>query len=261
MRSLGGDPALRPLGVARLAFGIVFVLRTTPVLMPLHPRFLEGGNGWLGWPDGGIHIPVAGIALPAGVVATLVVARTIAAILLALGYRTAITGLVAAACGYLVLAQDAFGYFHHLHLLYLGAFLFAVVDGDAAVAIRPTVARSPASSLALMRSFAASIYVWAALGKLLSEWGTGAALARFRASGAIGLATGHDALVELAVVVAELALGLGLLVPRTRRVALVAAFAMHVAFELFLQVDSIGWQMCALLLVFTRSARPRPATP
>lgn len=261
MRSLTGDPALRPLGIARLAFGIVFLLRTTPLLLPLHPRFLGVGNGWLGWPDDGTHISVAGLTLPTGVVAALVVARTLAALLMALGYRTTLTGLVASACGYLVLAQDAFGYFHHLHLLYLGAFLFAVVDSDAAYAIRLTPPRSPASSLALLRVFAASIYVWAAIGKLLSEWGTGAALARFRASGAIGLDTGHDAIVEIAIVAAEFALGVGLLLPRTRRVALVAAFAMHIAFELFLSVDSIGWQMCALLLVFTRSARPRPATP
>ena len=100
-----------------------------------------------------------------------------------LGVRTRIAGLVAGIAGYVLLAQDAFGYFHHLHLLYLGAILFALVDADAAIALRPTPARSPASSLLLMRAFTASIYIWAAVGKLASEWGTGRALALWTAGG------------------------------------------------------------------------------
>lgn len=266
MRPLIGDPELRPLGAARIAFGVVFLLRTTPLLAPFGPAFLRGTNGWLGWPDSGWHVSATGLALPATVVAVLVVLRTIAAVCLVLGFRTRIAGLVAGGAGYLVLAQDVFGYLHHLHMLYLGALLFAVVDADAALAVRITPAKSPRSSLALMRIFVASIYIWAAIGKIASEWGTGAALALYRDSGALDrvawlLTPGRTAIVEVSVIALELAIGAGLLWRRTRRFALVAAVALHLTFEIIARVDTIGWQMCALLLVFTRSGPPRPATP
>lgn len=265
MRSLAGAPELRPLGLARAAFGLVFLLRTTPVLAAFHPAFLTG-SGWLGWPDAGWH--VAALELPRTVIELLVIARTAGALALMLGFHTRIAGLVAGIAGYLVLAQDPFGYFHHLHLLYLGAILFAVGDADAACAVRLVPARSPRSSLLLMRAFVASIYVWAAIGKLASEWGTGRALALFRESGALDralvgglLATPvRCAIVEIAVITGELAIGAGLLWPRTRRVAFGAAIAMHLGLEIVAHVDSIGWQMLALLLVFTRSAPLRPAT-
>lgn len=239
---------LAPIRRARAAFGLVFLLRTTPVLAVFHPAFLRGGSGWLGWPDGGWHV---GVALDPALAKLLVVARTLAAVALMLGVRPRIAGLVAGLTGYVLLAQDAFGYFHHLHLLYLGAILFALVDDS-----------SPRSSLLLMRAFTASIYTWAGIGKLASEWGTGHALALFRASGALHVpAALASPAVELAVVAAELALGPLLLWPRTRRAALVAALLLHVTFEIIARVDTIGWQMVALLLVFTGSARPRPATP
>ena len=256
MRTL--DPQLRPLGLSRVAFGLVFLLRTTPLLAPFHPTFLRGSSGWLGWPAGGWHV---GIALAPSLAKLLVVARTLAAVALMLGVRTRIAGLVAGIAGYVLLAQDAFGYFHHLHLLYLGAILFALVDADAAIALRPTPARSPASSLLVMRAFTASIYIWAAIGKLASEWGTGRALALFRASGALHISAAFARpIVELAVVATELALGVLLVWPRTRRVALIAALLLHLTFEILARVDTIGWQMVALLLVFTGTAPPRPAT-
>jgi hypothetical protein len=264
MRSVIGDPELRPLGAARIAFGLVFLLRTTPLLWFLDPSFLRGTNGWLGWPDSGWHVPALGLALPSAVVTTLVIVRTLAAVCLMLGVHTRVTGWIAGAAGYLVLAQDAFGYLHHLHMLYLGAILFAVVDADAALALILRPARSARSSLGLMRAFVASIYLWAAAGKLASQWGTGAALSLFHASGGFVhvdwlLAPGRYAAIEISVIAIEVAIGCGLLWPRTRRFALPVAFALHLTFEVIARVDTIGWQMCALLLVFTRSARPRQA--
>jgi hypothetical protein len=264
MRSVIGDHELRPIGLARIAFGIVFLVRTTPLLQVFDPMFLRGTNGWLGWPDSGAHVPAMGLALPAVVVGALVITRTVSAVFFTAGIHTRITGLVAGASGYLVLAQDAFGYFHHLHMLYLGAILFAVVDADAALSLRLVAARFPRSSLALMRTLVASIYVWAAIGKIASEWGTGAALAAFRDSGALDrvatlITPDRYAVVEVAVIALELAIGVGLLWTRTRRGALLCALALHATFEVIARVDTIGWQMCALLLVFTRSAQPRPA--
>lgn len=112
-----------------------------------------------------------------------------------------------------------------------------------------------------MRAFVASIYLWAAIGKLASEWGTGRALALFRTSGVLHVpAALATAPVEIAIVIAEIALGIGLLLPRTRRIALPCALALHLVFEIVGRVDSIGWQMAALLLVFTRSAQRAAAT-
>ena len=246
-----------PIALARTAFGFVFLLRTTPILAPFDPAFLRGRGGWLGWPDDGWHVPALGLALPAAIVMVLVVLRTLAALALMLGVVTRVAGLAAGIAGYLVLAQDAFGYLHHLHMLYLGAILFALCDRE-----------SPRSSLLLMRAFVASIYVWAVIGKLASEWGTGAALSAFVKSGALNLelvggllaTPARCAAVEIAVMGVELALAIGLLVARTRRIALVVALAMHIGFEIVGRVDSIGWQMAALLLVFTGSEQPRPGT-
>ena len=82
-------------------------------------------------------------------------------------------------------------------------------------------ARSARSSLALMRAFVASIYLWAVVGKLASEWGTGAALAMFRESGVARpiswlLTAERYAAIEVCVIAIELAIGAGLLWPRTR---------------------------------------------
>lgn len=266
MSVTSGDPMLRPLGAARIAFGFVFLLRTTPILLAFQPAFMRGTNGWLGWPDGGAHVPMMGLALPPALVIALALVRSLAALALMLGMETRIAGIVAGLAGYLTLAQDAFGYYHHLHMLYLGAMVFAVVDADAALALRPKPASSPRSSLLLVRAFVASIYVWAAVGKLASEWGTGNALRLFRNSGALEhvawlLTPARCAPIEVSVVVLEALLGITLLWPRTRRVALVVAIVMHLTFEYVARVDSIGWQMLALLLVFTRSAPTRTATP
>ena len=239
----------RPLALARVTFALVFLLRTTPVLAPFDPVFLRGTNGWLGWPDSGWHVPALGLALPAVVVGALVVIRTLAALALLFGVRWA--GAVAGVAGYLVLAQDAFGYMHHLHMLMLGAILFALIDDER---------------IFLMRAFVASIYAWAAIGKLASEWGTGVPLTAFLEHGALdaslvgGVVAGRAAIVEIFVIVTEAALAGCLLWPRTRRYALIAAFALHAMFELVGRVDSIGWQMAALLLVFTGSAPLRSDT-
>ncbi len=235
-----------PIALSRTAFALVFLLRTTPILAPFDPRFLRGTNGWLGWPDGGLHVPMLGLALPAALVIALIAARTLAAAALMLGVYPRASGLVAGVAGYLVLAQDAFGYFHHLHMLYLGALLFALVDPN-----------QPRSSLTMLRLFVASIYVWAVIGKLASEWGTGIPLRVFAASGElrIDLVGAH---VEILVMLVELAIPIGLFVPRTRWFALAAAFALHITFEIVARVDSIGWQMMALLLVFTGRSEPLP---
>ena len=265
---------LRPLGATRAAFALVFLLRTTPLLAPFGIHFMPSAEPVLGWPDGGWHAPIAHLSLPAGVVGALCIVRTMAALALLLGIFSRPAGIVAGACGYLVLAQDAFGYMHHLHMLYLGAILLGITDSGCAFALRPDAPRSPRSSLQLLRAFVASIYVWAALCKLRPDWLDGRALALFHADGALrgcvaaALFATPGRCVALAwiVVLFELALAPALLWRRTTTLALIVAYAMHLTFELAGRVDSIGWQMAALLIVFVParvwagSAQPAPAT-
>ena len=178
MRSLVGDPRAASAWRCACTFGLVFLLRTTPVLAVFDPMFLRGTRaGWVGRLGCTSAMGVAFLRLvyavrgPSNACCELPDARCL--------HPNA--GLVAGIAGYFLLAQDAFGYFHHLHLLYLGAILFALVDADSAFALRVSHRRVARSSLLLMRAFTASIYLWAAIGKLASEWGTGRALATFRA--------------------------------------------------------------------------------
>ncbi len=264
-----GSRALYPLGLARAAFGVVFLLRTTPLLAPLDPPFLRGMGPLLGWPDGLWHASVLGLSLPDAVVAVLCLVRTVAAASLALGVATRGAGIAAGALGYAVLAQDAFGYFHHLHLLFLGAILLGLVDSGCTFALRPAPARSPRSSVLVVWAFVASVYVWAGLGKLRPDWLDGRALALFHEQGALQGALA-DALLETQsrraavawiVALVEIALAPALLLRRTRFVALGVALAMHAAFEVVGRVDSIGWQMAALLTSFLPTGRNAPPGP
>src|SRR5207249_1644961 len=105
-------------------------------------------------------------ALPPKIVATLCVIRTAAAIAFLLGIETLASGLIAGVAGYLVLVQQPFGFVFTLHLLYEGTILLALTDCGSALALRPRRPRSAGSGLRLIQLFVASIYAWAAIGKL-----------------------------------------------------------------------------------------------
>ncbi len=244
----------RSLGWARAAFGIVFLLRTTPLL---GRRFSDALPLW-GWPHPGWHVPVMAFALPASLVAALCILRTAAAFAFTLGVRSRVAGVIAGTAGFLVLAQDAFGYYHHLHMLFLGMILFGLTDAGAWFALRSDAPRAPASSVLFLRLWVASVYAWAAVGKLRLDWLDGSTLQRFHQERALSGAmadtlfatSARATAVAWTVLLAELAMGPLLLWRPTRRFALIGALAMHALFESAGRVDSIGWQMAALLLVF-----------
>jgi hypothetical protein len=257
---LADERELRALAVARIAFGLVFFLRITPLLAPLGVGFAQDNAPLFGWPDGGERIAALGPSWPDGLVAGLCVAYVIAAASFTLGVRARISGPVTAACGWLVLAQDSFGYYHHLHLLFAGCLVLGVSGAGSRFALIPDPIRSPRTGVLLARGFVASIYAWAALGKLRADWIDGRALERFHELGALRGAVADFVTataprrvgVSVGVIVLEAALAAGLMWKRTRTVALVAAVVMHLGFEWVGRVDSIGWQMIALLLVFVR---------
>lgn len=255
---------LRPLAWCRAAIGALLLLRTTPLLAALDLWFLRDAYPLLGWPEPGWK-PSTSLALPASLVMALCVVRTAAAVLLLVGAWTRAAGVIAGSAGYAVMAQNPFGFIFTLHLLYLAAILLALTDSATSFALRPRPARSPASSLLLLRCWVASIYAWAGLYKLRADWLDGRTLGMFHDDAVIrgkiadlALASpGTRALAGTGVAVLELALGPLLLWPRTRLIAVVIAFGFHALLELSAHPDLLGWGMAALLLCFLNPTHPR----
>lgn len=249
-----GDRRPLPLGTARIAIGALILLRTTPVLAPLHILFLGDATPMLGWPGHGFSFAW----LAPSTIGALCVLRTTSAAALMLGLWTAPAGLLVASSGLLVAAQSPFSAPATLQLLYEAAALLGLSDASAVLALRPTSSRSPRSSYWLLRVFVVSVYAWAGLFKWRHDWLDGRTLAVLHDSGAIHgaladwiLATPSSrALLACGVAFFESVAGPLLLWQRTRRWMLVAAFAFHLTLEVTAHPDFLGWGMMALLVCF-----------
>ncbi len=253
----------RPLAWSRVALGALFLLRTTPALVPMHVPFAAGTYPLLGWPNQAWHgSPVFGLGVPAAVVAAACVVRTIAALCFMLGYRTAWAGVLAGLSGYFLLFQEPFGFNATLHLLFQGVMLLSATDAGVVLALRPVPVKNPASGKLLIRAFLASIYLWAGFVKLRGDWLDGRTLELFHKNGSLSgrladvllLTEGRRALIACCIVVTELCLPVLLFAPPTRRWAPYLALCLHGAIELAARPDLLGWAMAALLL----SILPRP---
>ena len=253
------------LGRARVALGVVFLLRTTALLAPFHIPFLAEARPLLGWPDGHAHFEALVPVVPDGLLAAMCILRTLAAIAFTIGVRARAAGVVAGGLGYLTVLQDPVQFLTTHHVIFLGTILLACTDAVAACALFPDVRRSPASSAWLMRSWVASIYAWAAIAKLRPDWLDGRALALLAREGllrpfvAFSLLVTEErrCIVAWCIVATELALGPLLLIPRTRRATFAVAVAFHLGLEWAASPDFFGWAMIALLLVFL----DRPSFP
>jgi hypothetical protein len=256
-RDLNDDAAAaQVLAWSRICFGLVLLLRTTPIGYALHLTF----DTWplLGWPDQSFRVAMLGLSLPATIVEALCVIRTAAAVAFTAGWFARPAGIIAGVSGYAVLAQDAFSFSFTQHLLYLGALVLGLTDCESLLAVRPRPGRAPRSGLRLVHTFVASIYFWAAVVKLRVDWLDGRTIAMFheqkRITGTVAdtlLATRAGcATAAIVVVVTEVALGPALLWRRTRRAAVVVALAMHATIEIAATPELIGWAMAALLLTF-----------
>jgi hypothetical protein len=250
--------AVHALGRARVALGAVFLLRTTPVLAPLHIPFLADTIPLLAWPDGHAHFTPFVPAVPAGLLAALCIVRTLAAIAFMVGVRARTAGIIAGGLGYLTVLQDPARFFTTHHVIFLGTLLLACTDAVATCALRPAARRSPTSSVWLIRVWVASIYVWAAIAKVRPDWLDGRTFALLAREGLLRpfvastlLATdARRAVAAVGVVAVELALCPLLLIPRTRRFGLALAVAFHLGLEWAASPDLFGWAMIALLLAF-----------
>jgi hypothetical protein len=248
-------PELQPLGWSRIALGTLFIVRTTPIVHALHFPFAIAASPLLGWPDGR-WTGSSWFALAPSIIAFLCVLRTVAAAAFLLGIFARPAGLVAGAAGYLVLLQEPFGFVFTVHLLYLGTLLLALTDAASTLAIVPAKPLAPASGVLLIRLFLASVYAWSGIAKLRFDWLDGRTLALYMADGAFQTGAARTLLATpasraacaMAVALTELALPVLLLVPRTRKAGLIAAFALHFVIELAARPDLLGWEMGALLL-------------
>jgi hypothetical protein len=262
----------RALGFSRAALGALFVLRTTPLLAPLHLKELRGATPLLGWPDGRWHGSPT-VPLPSAVVAALCIVRTAAAAGFMLGIETTACGIVAGVTGYLVLLQYPFAFEATLHLLFQGTILLALTDAGSALALRPRPPRD-ASGITMIRLFTASVYAWAGIGKLRPDWLDGRTLEVLLhqrwLSGSLAealLATPERRTAAAwTVALGELAVGPLLLWRRTRLAGLAAALAFHAVAEVMGRPGLLGFEMVALLICFlpgmggARSTERPPAT-
>jgi hypothetical protein len=260
---------LRPLAWTRIAFAAVLLIRTTPLMRAIDPRIGGDVHGLLGWPDAtSFHATALGFALPRTAVELLCGLRTVAALLLVLGYRPLLTGLLTGAAGYLIVLQDAFAFTFTKHLLFLGAAVIGTTDCAAVLSVRPEAPRAPRTSLVLVRAFSTSIYFWAAFGKLRRDWLDGRTLELFHAEGKLSGAladwllgtAARRAAAGTAVVLTELALVPLLWWRRTRWLGLAAALGLHVTIEEMARPDVLGWAMIALLLSFVPARDERRVT-
>jgi hypothetical protein len=249
---------LRTLALARVVFGGLVLLRTTPLLGFLHVPYLDGATPLLGWPSDGWHIAAFGLALPATAVAALCIARTLCVVLFTVGVVTTKAGVTASVLGYVVLAQNVMGYVNTLHLLLLGMLVLAVSGAGSRFALQSEPAIDAPSALLLVRGLVVSVYAWSGLAKLNGSWLRGDALTQLHDAGIVRGAL-SEALVTSAlgrVVVAggvaatELALGPLLLWPRTRGAAVVIALLLHSLLEASIHPDFFGFAMAVLLLSF-----------
>lgn len=248
----------RRLATIRIAVALIVLVRTTPLFSFFSAAQAEG---WWGWPEGGFTTTL-GPPLPTSLVAALVVVRTFGAVALLLGVRSRASGFVTSAAAIVVVAQDAFAATHTARLLALAPALVGL-DGGCTRALVRDRPLAPAASLALLRAFVASIYLWSAIAKMNVDWWSGRTLQAFRDEGLIAgfgtpalLATGaRRSACAIGVFVFELLVGPALLSTRTRRIALAAAIAFHVALQVLVRPDVFGFVMIALLPAFSKEGR------
>ena len=256
---------LEALGRARVALGCIVLLRTTPLLAPLHIPLLRDAYPLLAWPNGQMHLAPFIPALPDDARAVLCIVRTIAVLAFMAGLWARPAGLLGGALGYITVLQDPAHFYATFHVLFLGTIVLACTDAVGNCAVRPRAPQSPTSSAWLVRAWVASIYTWAAIAKLRPDWLDGRTLGLFVRGAMLRpfvvrhfLATeGQRSFVACAVVVLEFALAPLLLYQPTRRAGLVLALAMHAALEFGAAPDVFGWAMVALLLSFWTPSSPR----
>lgn len=243
----------RALAIARIVVGLAILVRTTPLAAWLHHPLLDVPSTLLGWPDEGWHLPL-GPALPSDALRALCIARTALASMFALGVKPRVSGIAVGVAGLAVAMDDVFASSHTFRLLYGSAIVLATTDCASTWALRREPLVSSAASVSSVRWWLTSIYAWAAIAKLNVGWLSGHALVLDARDGVFhGWAASalSDATTRIAsagcVVAVELGIALMLIVPRTRRVAVVVAALTQCVFEAATSPDLFGVIVAVLL--------------
>ena len=168
------------------------------------------------------------------------------------------------ALAYLVATQEPRTFTMTMHMLFLGVIVLACTDACGVMALRPRPAKSPRSSLGLIRIWTASIYIWAGIAKLNADWLSGRVLGvwledhlvRGQVAAALVGTAARRAMIAPAIAASEIGLGALLLWRPTRRPALIGALALHAIFEITTAPDLFGWGMAILLVAFVGDIGP-----
>jgi hypothetical protein len=247
---------MRSLSIARIALGIVLVVRTTALanLLPIPLAHVRGPL--LGWPDDGAAFAWGGLLLPPSVRIAFAIVRTVAAVCFLAGIRARLAGLVAGALGFVALSQDPFGFVFTLHALLLGTIAIALGDGASSRALVPDREVDPVSSSKLLAAFVASVYAWSAIAKLDTEWLSGRTLLALAEDGlvtpfvrAVLLGTAWTrAPLARAVLLAEVGLAVAVALGKRPRAVLAVALSFHFVLEFATRPDVMSFVIGALLV-------------
>lgn len=265
------DPAKSRLGVARIALGALFLVRTTPLANRLGIPLTHVDGPLLGWPSGGEPMAWADLVLPDTIRKGACVVRTISAVLFALGVRARPAGLIAGGLGLLAMSQDPFDFTFTVYTLFVATMVMAMTDAAHDRALVPDHLLDRRSSVRLLRAFLASIYAFSAIAKLNTQWLNGTVLLtyardRIFTPRAAALLEAHPSLcvaAAWAAVLLEFGLAAGLLIPVRRAfpIATLVAITLHLTFEVVARPDLIGWIMATLLLGATTPSNPATVAP
>jgi hypothetical protein len=265
----------------RIGTALLFLVRHSDWLRPWvfleHHRFVRGLMFLEASPaEPRLLSPmIAGFSLGDGATRALVLARTALSVLLLLGVRAQLSAGLLALVSYTLLLADRYRYYHHLHLLYVSLAFLALAPigrsldlertlrdwiakrraGAPAPKVRPPV--EPLWPLQLVRALVLSVYTAAGVSKLDESWLAGDALReleRFHVLkgpiwDAVRAVVGFGVVAKLSLVT-ELLLPLGLMLRRTRLVAIFGGLAFHVGISASMPVYSFGAQMAVLLFAF-----------
>lgn len=271
------------LGLLRIFVGLGLLMKLTGATGGLaylqldfafpQPTF-ENESAWF---LGGYRLPFPGFEFlpPLGYHAFGILDRTLLglALIWTLGWQTRWTGPLLATLFTWRLGHSQFLYHHHVFLLTLVLWILAFsacgrhfsLDAWRAGSRRPL----PGTLLPrrMLQVLVSAIYLFAALAKLNSGWFRGdvldALIDNDQVVGVIGgplLQSLPPVLFTWGTIAAEFFLAGALWWPRTRKLAFVVGFVLHVGIAMTMEVETFGWTMLALYLAFLDPAGRKSST-
>jgi hypothetical protein len=273
----------------RIGIAVIFLVRHSDWLRPWvfleHYRFVRGLMFLEATPaEPRLISPlIAGFSLGDGATRGLVLARTVLSVTLLLGVRAQLSAALLALVSYTLLLADRYRYYHHLHLLYVSLAFLALAPIGRSFNVEHTLGRwvtklrggtprpvslpslEPRWALQLLRALVIGVYAAAGASKMTEAWLAGDVLLQLERFGvlhgsvweAVRATVGYGAVAK-ASLAAELLLPVGLMLRRTRVLAVAGGVAFHAGISASMPVYSFGAQMAVLLVTFLPWLDPPP---